>query len=101
MLEWIGGQLGPWTWWVVGLLLLGLEILAPGTFFLWFGVSALLVGTVSLAVDWGFLSIAWGWQAQSITWVVIAVVCLFAGRTFLRKQQALHNDEPKINDPSG
>ena len=33
--------LGPWFWVVLGVLLLVLEILAPGTMFLWFGVAAL------------------------------------------------------------
>ena len=35
----------PWTWVVLGLVLLGLEALAPGLFALWFGLAALATGT--------------------------------------------------------
>jgi len=97
MLEWIGATLGPWTWWVVGLVLLALEIAVPGTFFLWFGVSALVVGAISLAVDWGWLGFGWGWQVQSVVWLVVAVVCLIASRLLLRKQERAPGTEPEIN----
>jgi membrane protein implicated in regulation of membrane protease activity len=35
-----------WHWWVAGLLLMTVEAFFPGAFFLWIGVSALLVGTL-------------------------------------------------------
>ncbi len=35
MIAQIVDLLGPWLWWVVGLLLAGVEILAPGSFFVW------------------------------------------------------------------
>ena len=37
-------QLGPWGWMIAGLILLGLEIIAPGNVFVWFGVAALITG---------------------------------------------------------
>ncbi|MBB4302895.1 hypothetical protein GGD81_001933 [Rhodobium orientis] len=70
--------LGPWNWWVLGLVLLAVEILIPGTFFLWFGVSAIVVGTISLFITWG-------WQAQVIVFMVLAVVALVASRMLLRR----------------
>ena len=33
-------SLGGWAWWVLGLVLLGVEVLVPGFFFLWFGEVA-------------------------------------------------------------
>ena len=54
---------GIWNWFIVGGLLLVIELIAPGTFMLWLGLSALLVGVISLVVDWS-------WQAQFITFAV-------------------------------
>ncbi len=58
-------QLGPWIWVIGGLVLLGLEILAPRAFFLWFGISAIIVGAVSVLFE-----IAW--QAQVVAFGVLA-----------------------------
>lgn len=66
------GELGPWLWWIVGLLLLGLEVLAPGTFFLWFGVSALVVGTLAIFVEMA-------WQVEIVLFGVLSLVSLLAG----------------------
>jgi membrane protein implicated in regulation of membrane protease activity len=68
-------MLGPWTWWVVGLLLAGVEIVAPGSFFVWFAVAAILTGTVALFVD-----IAWQWEL--VLFVVFAVTAVLVGRKF-------------------
>lgn len=68
--------LGPWSWFVLGLLLLGLEILAPGTIFLWFGVSALVVGIVSLVIDLP-------WQVDIALFLVLALVSLLVGRRLM------------------
>jgi inner membrane protein len=70
--------LGPWSWFVLGLILLGLEILAPGTIFLWFGVSAMVVGVVALA--FGF-----GWQVHVALFLVLSIVSLLIGRRMMRR----------------
>ena len=33
-----------WNWWLLGVVLMAVEAIAPGFFFLWMGVAALLVG---------------------------------------------------------
>jgi membrane protein implicated in regulation of membrane protease activity len=70
--------LGVWNWFIVGGLLLAVELIAPGTFMLWLGLSALVVGVVSLLV-------AWPWQAQLVTFALLALASIplwrrFAGR---------------------
>ncbi len=47
-----------WHWWVAGIVLIVLEILVPGTFFLWMGVSAAAVG----ALLWAVPAMEWEWQ---------------------------------------
>lgn len=82
-------MLGPWSWWILGLLLLGLEILAPGTFFLWFGISALIVGAIALFVDWG-------WQSQVMVFMGFAIVALIASR-LLVKRHPQSEEAPFLN----
>jgi inner membrane protein len=67
--------LGGWSWWVLGLLLLGIEVLAPGFFFLWFGIAAILIGISALLVDWP-------WQLQVLGFVALSVVTALIGRRF-------------------
>ena len=56
-------SLGGWSWWILGLVLLALEVVLPGTFFLWFGVSALIIGISAVLIDWP-------WQFQLVGFVV-------------------------------
>ncbi len=81
--------LGSWSWVVLGLILLGLEILAPGTIFLWFGLSAIVVGVVALVFG---LS----WQVHVALFVVLSLVSLFVGRKLMQKS-ALETGDPGLN----
>jgi inner membrane protein len=88
-------ELGPWNWWILALVLLGLEILAPGTFFLWFGISAFVIGTISLAV--GPDTKLWVWQTQMIGFVVLSLVSALAGRRFLNRTSS-EIEDPFLNE---
>jgi inner membrane protein len=67
--------LGGWAWWILGLVLLGIEVLLPGFFFLWFGVAAILIGISALLIDWP-------WQLQVVGFVVLSVIVALIGRHF-------------------
>lgn len=82
-------ELGPWSWWLLGLGLIALEVVLPGTFFLWFGIAALLVGTLALMVD---LS----WQVALGLFIFLALLNLVVGRRLLRKSEASVGD-PHLN----
>ncbi len=43
-------SLGSWNWLIVAVILLLIELLAPGIFMLWLGLAAFLVGTITLVV---------------------------------------------------
>jgi len=60
---------GVWNWFIAGGILLGIEVLAPGTYMLWLGLSALLVGVISLVIDWP-------WQAQFIAFAVFSIASI-------------------------
>lgn len=68
--------LGGWVWWIVGLLLLCVEVLAPGFFFLWFGLAAIAIGISALLVDWP-------WQLQIVGFAALSVAAALAGRRML------------------
>jgi inner membrane protein len=70
--------LGHWNWFIAAAVLFLLEVLAPGAFMLWLGLSAILVGAISLGVEWP-------WQAQLIGFAVFAVAAIPAWRRFARK----------------
>jgi membrane protein implicated in regulation of membrane protease activity len=88
MMSWLL-SLGSWNWFILAAVLLLLEVLAPGTFMLWLGLSAILVGAISLAV-------IWSWQAQVIAFAVFAVASIPAWRYFARKVEK-PVDRPFLN----
>ncbi|MBL4892240.1 MAG: NfeD family protein [Rhizobiaceae bacterium] len=88
-------ELGGWSWWILGLILLGMEIMAPGTFFLWFGLSAMVVGTVTLALgpDVSF----WSWQVQVLIFVALSLTSAVIGRKIMQKNGWDESENPNLN----
>lgn len=93
MLSRMVAELGPWSWWLLGLLLLGAELLLPGVFLVWIGIGALATGVISLLL---WESAAWGWQIQVLVFAGLAVVATLLGRRYLSKSN-LVTDEPLLN----
>jgi membrane protein implicated in regulation of membrane protease activity len=88
MMAWIV-SLCHWNWFIAAVALFLIEIVMPGSFMMWLGLAALLVGAISLAVDWS-------WQAQFIAFAVFAVAATPAWRYFARKVEA-PADRPFLN----
>ena len=82
-------QLGAWDWFIAGGLLLVLEVLAPGAFMAWLGVAALVVGGISLYVDWT-------WQAQFIAFAVFSVAAVPLWQR-LAVEVGAKTDQPFLN----
>lgn len=93
MLETLFLQYGAWSWWLLGFLLLGAEIVVPGFILVWFGAAALLVGTLALVVDWPVRSLA-------LLWALLSIVLLVFGRRYFRRSQTTSED-PLLNDRAG
>ncbi len=93
LIEWIA-QLGPWVWMVLGAVLLILEIAAPGVFLLWFGVAAILTGTLSLQL-WG--TSFWVWQVQVLTFLALSVASTLVGRRMFPAGARDDTDQPLLN----
>ena len=82
--------LGPvWNWLLLGMVLLGLEIVAPGVHFVWFGFSAMVVAGLVAA-----FAVAWGWQVLAFS--VIAAVLVMVMRNYASPLKA-KSDLPELN----
>ncbi|MBP1847015.1 membrane protein implicated in regulation of membrane protease activity [Rhizobium petrolearium] len=85
--------LGPWSWWILGLILLAAELAAPGVFLIWIGAAAIVVGALSLML-WN--TNFWSWQIQWLLFAVLSIGFALAGRRFYAgRDQA--SDEPLLN----
>lgn len=93
MLERLVTELGAWNWMVLGLVLMILEVAAPGIFFLWFGIAALIVG--GLVILFGE-ALAISWQVQVILFLVLSLIAVFIGRKLVGATDA-ESDEPLLN----
>jgi membrane protein implicated in regulation of membrane protease activity len=80
--------LGPWSWVIAGVVLLALELMAPGYFLLWFGIAALITGAVAFLAD---LS----WQVDLLIFVVLAVILAVIGRRYFSTQ--VPSEQPLLN----
>ena len=89
ILTWIV-SLGAWNWFILAALLFLIEILAPGSFMLWLGIAAILVGAISLVVD------DWSWQGQIITFAVFAFAAIPIWRRIARRVEK-PADQPFLN----
>lgn len=85
-------ELGPWSWWILGLVFLGLEIVIPGVFLLWIGLAAIVVGAVSIPL-WG--TAFWSWQLQLLIFAVLAVALAVIGRRMTGS--SAESDQPMLN----
>jgi inner membrane protein len=61
--------LGNWNWLIAGLMLMALELIAPGVFLFWFGLAALLVGLLTFVLHPS-------WELQLLMFAVFAAAAV-------------------------
>ncbi len=64
---------GMWSWMSLGVILMILELLIPGTFLIWFGLGAILTGLTVLMFSG--LSVS----AQLLIFVIMSLICVAFG----------------------
>ncbi|MCI0431565.1 MAG: NfeD family protein [Rhodospirillales bacterium] len=79
-----------WHWWVLAVVLLALEVAAPGTFFLWLAIAAGVVGFIVLVLP-DLL-----WQLQVLIFAVGGVAAVVAWRAYARRHPEVSED-PTLN----
>jgi len=88
-MEWFM-EMDYWTWWVLAIALVVLEIFAPGVVFLWIGVAAAIVGVALFAMP------ELDWQAQILMFAVLSIVATVLGRMLVVRNQT-ETDQPSLN----
>lgn len=84
------GQYGAWSWIVGGIILLGIELLVPGSVFIWLGIAAVITGIASLIQT---MSIPVQWALFGI----LSLASLGAWLTLMRRRKNINTDSPHLN----
>jgi membrane protein implicated in regulation of membrane protease activity len=79
-----------WHWWVLGLVLVVIEMVAPGFFLLWIGLAAGVTGLIL------FIAPGLGWQAQFLIFGVLAISSVVAARYYIRRNP-IETDDATLN----
>jgi len=81
----------PTEWFIAGLVLLLLEVFAPGAFLLWFGIAAMIVGSAVWLVP------VLPWQVQIVAFALLSVGALVGYRAWRKRVPAAQVDQPLLN----
>jgi membrane protein implicated in regulation of membrane protease activity len=79
-----------WHWFVAAVVLVILESLLPGFFFLWLGIAAGVTGLVLLAAP------GLSWQVQVLMFAALSVISIVAWRAWQRRHPDV-SDQPTLN----
>lgn len=79
-----------WIWLIVAAVLFALDVMAPGFFFLWFGLSAVVVGLIVFVVP---LEYRW----QLLAFCGFSVLAVIAGRAAWGSGKDIITDQPLLN----
>ena len=82
--------LGTWNWLIFGVILMALELIAPGVFLFWLGLAALLTGLISF----GYTP---SWQVQILMFAVFAALAVPVWRRLAHGSGAVNADSPFLN----
>ena len=80
-----------WHWWIFAFVLAIMEIIVPGAFFIWFGLSSLVTGVILLAIP------SLGWEWQLVFWVVLGLAIVISWRLWLRAHPNQSEDNNSLN----
>ena len=79
-----------WHWWILALGLIILETVVPGTFFLWMGISAVVLGLLAYLIP------AMSWEMQLMLFAILSLVSIVGWRVWQRRHPD-DSDQPRLN----
>ena len=88
-MEWIN-EIIYWHWLILAVVLIILEILIPGAYFLWMGISAAVVGATMFVFPQMAILV------QVLIFAILSVIAVMAYRSY-RKKNPFVTDEPALN----
>jgi inner membrane protein len=80
-----------WHWWILAAIFAGIEILAPGVFFIWLGAAAALTGLIALVIP------GMGWEIEALIFAVLAVLSVVGWRNYIKKANAKDDPAAMLN----
>lgn len=90
ILSWLDGTQF-WHWWILAAIFAGIEILAPGVFFIWLGAAAALTGVIALIIP------GLGWELEALVFAVLAVVTVVYWRNRIKKGAGANDPAATLN----
>ena len=79
-----------WHWWIAAIALVGFEMMVPGTYLVWLGAAAGIVG-LAMVVAPGL-----DWQIQFAIFAVLSVASVVGARAWI-KAHPQESDQPALN----
>lgn len=87
----ISNLLASYGWWILALVLIAAELIAPGYFLLWIGVAAGVMGIVM------FVAPGLPFLIQAFVFGVLAIAICFVYWKYIRPTTELRDDQPLLN----
>lgn len=79
-----------WYWWALAIVLLGVEILTSGFFFLWMSIAAVITGFIALLMP--FLNL----NVQLFVFAVLSMASVILWKRYMNKHPIV-TDHPHLN----
>ena len=89
--ETISNLLASYGWWLLALLLIAAELIAPGYFLLWIGLASAVMGLVM------FVFPGLAFLAQAVIFALLSVATCFIYWKYIRPAAELRDDQPLLN----
>lgn len=83
-------ELTHWHWWILAIVLVVLEVFAPGAVFLWLGISAAVVGSLLYFVP------GIDWEYQLLIFSVLSILSILLWKKYQSKNP-VQTDQPQLN----
>jgi membrane protein implicated in regulation of membrane protease activity len=83
-------QVSYWHWLVLGVILVTLEIFAPGAILIWMGISAGVVGLLMVFIS------GMSWEYQILLFAIFSIVSIVLWHQYLKKHPT-ETDQPRLN----
>ena len=90
ILTWLDGTQF-WHWWILAAIFAGIEILAPGVFFIWLGAAAAVTGLIALVIP------GMGWEIEALIFAVLAVLSVVGWRNYIKRAKAQDDPAAMLN----
>jgi membrane protein implicated in regulation of membrane protease activity len=79
-----------WHWWILALVMVILEMTAPGFFMLWIGIAAAITGLLLFVLP------GTPWEVQFVVFGVLAIAAVAAARYYIRRNP-IDSDDRTLN----